>query len=143
MSASDYLENKLVDHLFRGMAFTAPTHLWVSLHSADPGDTGASELTGGNYGRVDAGASAYNIWKSTQNTALNEASSGTNGQTSNVNALTFPTANADWTTATHFGLWDSQTTGNFIGGGALSAPKTVQNGDTASFAAGALTVTVS
>ncbi len=142
MSASNYLENKLVDFLFRGMAFTPPTHIFLSLHSADPGDTGASELTGGGYGRVDVGASAYNIWKSTQGTSANEASSGTGGQTSNVNALAFAAATADWATATHFGLWDSLTTGNFLTGAALSAPKTVQNGDTPSFAADVLTVTI-
>ena len=35
------------------------TALYVSLHSADPGDTGASELTGGDYARVEVLAAGW------------------------------------------------------------------------------------
>jgi len=54
MSAmSDYLENKLVDHIFRGVSFTAPAALHVALFTAAPSDSGGgTEVSGGSYARA-------------------------------------------------------------------------------------------
>ena len=60
----------------------------------------------------------------------------------NNGAIAFPQATADWTQATHFGLWDAASAGNFLGGGALTQAKTVLNGDTAEFADQALTASM-
>ncbi len=126
MGASTYLANNLLDHVLKTASFPQPTNVYASLHSADPGTTGASELSGGAYARVQ-----HNTW--------NAAASGS---ATNSGLITFPTATADWTQATHFGLWDASTAGNFLGGGALDTAKTVQNGDTAEFADQALTATM-
>jgi hypothetical protein len=145
MSISNFLENALIDHILRGRAYTAPTQVYVSLHSADPTDTGANELTTANgYGtRPGGGATLYSAWKGTNNEVTNVASAGTGGQSANQNVITFPTCTGSaWVQATHFGLWDAATAGNFLGGGALTTPKTVQVGDTASFAANQLTFTL-
>lgn len=52
MSMTDYLEEKLLKHCANIAAFTAPSALYLALHTADPGDTGsASEASGGSYAR--------------------------------------------------------------------------------------------
>lgn len=144
MSAmSDYLENKLVDLLFRGQAFSAPV-IHVGLLTAAPSDSGGgTEVSGGSYARVKAAAGASQAltdWQATQ--GGNTASSGTGGQTSNTAAITFPTPTANWGTITHFGIYDASSGGNLLFWGALAQSKTVNNGDAApAFNAGQLTVT--
>lgn len=143
MSAlSDYLENKLVDHIFRGQSFTNPV-LYVGLLTAAPSDAGGgTEVSGNAYARVKAAAGASQAltdWKSTQNDNL--ASSGTGGQTSNTAAVSFPTPSATWGTVTHFGIYDASSGGNLLVHGVLSVSKTINQGDVVSFPAGSLSVT--
>lgn len=142
-SMSDYLENKLIDHLFRGTAFTAPATLYFGLLTAAPSDSGGgTEVTGGSYARVGVAASLANF-AGTQSAGSTVASSGTGGQTSNNGAITFPAPTANWGVVTHFAIYDAPTAGNLIAWAALTAPKTINNGDTApSFAAGAFTFTL-
>ena len=56
--------------------------------------------------------------------------------------VTFPTASASWGTVTHFAVWDASTSGNMLFHGALTASKTIDSGDTASFAATTLALTM-
>lgn len=50
---SDYLETRLLDHVFRGDPFTSPTELFVGLYTAAPADSGGgTEVTGGSYARA-------------------------------------------------------------------------------------------
>lgn len=140
---SDYLENKLIDHILRGQAFTAPANVYVALFTAAPSDSGGgTEVSGGAYARVQV-ASTLENWAGTQSAGSTTASSGTGGQTSNNGAITFPApSGANWGTITHFGIFDASTGGNLLFHGALTASKSVNDGDSApSFAAGALTVT--
>jgi len=137
---TNYLENQLVDHIFRNQTFSAPANLYISLHTADPGETGASEISGNNYGRATVASSLAN-WAGTQAAASTTASSGTGGVTSNNNAITFATPSATWGTITHFAIWDAVSTGNPLLYGELTTSKTINSGDTVSFAAAALTVT--
>ncbi len=130
MSISNAFEDNFLNHLFGLSTWTAPSGLYVSLHTADPGETGASEVSGNGYARVSAGVGGSNWTSSSQ-------------VVSNDNALTFtgPTP-SDWGTVTYFGLWDAATSGNYVGGAALTASRvTVINIDL-SFAAGALTATL-
>lgn len=136
---SDYLENKLVDHIFRATSFSAPSALYVSLHSDNPGETGLNEISGNAYARAGLAPSVSN-WKST-NGATSGASSGTGGQTSNAGLITFPTPTGTWGTVSHFAIWDSLTSGNVLFYGSLTITKTINQGDTVSFAPDALTVT--
>ena len=49
---SDYLEDKVLDHVFGGNAYTAPTTLYVALYTVAPSDTGGgTEVSGGGYAR--------------------------------------------------------------------------------------------
>lgn len=134
------LETKIQDWLFRKTAFgAAPTELWLSLHSADPVDTGASELAAtGSYTRArldpdDPGGTTN--WNS-----ITEP--GTAKTVTNKADITFPTATADWNTAvamTFWGLWDGKTPGstNFLIGGSITGSGVVVlNGNTLKFSGG-------
>lgn len=130
---SDYLEVQLRAHIFRTASFTKPTVLAVSLHTADPlDDASGTEVSGGSYARVQRDPLDAN-WT---------AASATAGLTDNAAALTFPAPTANWGVVTHFGIWDATTAGNLLIHGALTTPKTINNGDAApSFAIGDLDVT--
>jgi hypothetical protein len=138
---SDYLENKLVDHLFRTTTFTRPSPIFIALYTAAPSDAGGgTEVTGGSYARVSVTPLDAN-WNATQG-GTSGASSGTGGLTDNVADITFPAPTANWGTITHFGIFDASTSGNLLIWGALSQSKTVNNGDPApKFLAGALDIT--
>ena len=140
--ASDYLENKLIDHLFRTGTFAKPTGLYLALFTAAPSDAaGGTEVAGGSYARVNLAPSDTN-WRATQG-GTSGASSGTGGLTSNAVAITFPAPTADWGTVTHFGIFDASSGGNLLIWDALTAARTILNNDPAPvFADGALTVTV-
>ena len=142
MSAmSDYLENKLVDQIFRAQSAPTTSTLYVALYTAAPSDTGGgTEVTGGSYARVSVASSLAN-WAGTQSAGSTTASSGTSGATSNNNSITFPTPSATWGTVTHFALYDAASGGNELFWGALTIAKTVNTGDTVSFPAASLSVT--
>lgn len=131
MSASNFLELELLDHVLGNAAYTAPGTVYISLHTADPGETGANEVaSSNNYSRASVTNNATNF----------PAASA--GSKSNGTAINFATpSGAGWGTVTHFGIWDAASTGNFLFGGALTASKTINSGDTVSFAISALTIT--
>lgn len=140
---SDYLENKLIDYVFRGQTFTAPTTIYVALFTANPSDSGGgTEVSGGSYARVAVSSSLAN-WAGTQSAGSTVASSGTSGTTSNNATITFPAPSANWNTITGIGLFDASTSGNLLWWGALTTSKTVNGGDAApTFAAAALTIQI-
>lgn len=136
---TDYLENKVIDHLFRGTAYTAPATLYVSLHTAACSDSSTgTEVTGGSYARVAVTSNGTN-WANTQSSGTG-VSTGTSGTTSNSAAITFSAPTAPWGVVTHLGIYDALTAGNLLVCQPLTVSKTVNNGDAApSFAGGALT----
>lgn len=138
---SDYLENKLIDQLFRGQAFSFPSTLHVALLTAAPSDGGGgTEVVGGSYARVGVVASLANF-AGTQGAGTTVASSGATGTTSNNGAITFAAPTANWGAASHFGIYDAATAGNLLFYGALAQTKTINNGDAApSFLAGSLSL---
>ena len=142
MSAmSDFLENKLIDQLFRGQTAPTTTTLYVGLLTAAPSDSGGgTEVSGGSYARVSVASSLAN-WAGTQAAASTVASSGTGGQTSNNAASTFPTPAATWGTVTHFGIYDAASAGNLLFWGALTISKTINQADTVTFPAASLSIT--
>lgn len=137
---SDYLENKIIDWLLRGQAFTAPATVYVALFTTAPTDAGGGvEVSGGSYARVAVSSSLAN-WAGTQAAGSTTASTGTGGTTSNNGTITFPAPTAAWGVVTSFGVFDAASAGNLLFYANLTTPKTINNGDAApSFAAGALT----
>lgn len=132
---TDYTEGQVGAHIFRTASFTKPTGIFVGLMSAvTNGETSTvTELTGGSYARVAVGAPSDATWT---------GPTGGNGTFANAAVITFPTATADWVSATHFGIWDAVTAGNLLVYSPLTAARTVTNGSTASFGIGTLTVQV-
>lgn len=137
---TDYVENKIVDWMFRGQTFTPPASLYVGLLTAAPSDSAAgTEVTGGSYARVAVAGSLAN-WAGTQGAGTTVASSGNTATTSNNGAVTFPAPTANWGVATHFGIYDAASAGNLLFYAALTSSKTINNGDSAPvFPAAALT----
>jgi hypothetical protein len=135
---SDYMENKLIDQMFRGQAFTFPSTLYFGLFTVTPSDTGGgTEVTGGAYARVAVTASLTNF-AGTQSAGSTTASTGVTGTTSNNGAITFPAPTANWGSVVAVGIFDAVTTGNLLAWGPISPSKTINNGDAApAYAAGA------
>lgn len=134
--ASDYLEDKLLDHTLRNTAFTSPTNVYVALFTSDPsvGNTDelleagtlTNEVSGNGYARKEATFSA--------------ASGGSITTSGNI---TFDPANGgDFGTITHVAIMDAVTTGNVLFYGQLATEKLIQDGDTFQITAGNLTVTL-
>lgn len=126
MSAkSDYLELKVLDHFLGTSATTAPTNVYLSLHTADPTDAGTgTEVSGNGYAR--------------QAITFAAASSGSAASSSPEE---FTASGGAFGTVTHFGIWDASTSGNLLYHGALTASKTIADGDTLRFASGNITIT--
>lgn len=119
---SNYLEDEIVDHIFGNGSFTPPaTYVALFTTAPDP-ETGSGgvEVSGGSYARQQV--SSWDI------------SSG--GATANTNEVAFPTATASWGTVVAAALYDAATAGNMLMSTSLAQSKTINNGDTAKFAAG-------
>ncbi|ARO88160.1 hypothetical protein EBAPG3_010440 [Nitrosospira lacus] len=140
---SDYLENKIIDYVFRGQTFTAPTTTYFALATTSGNDAGCgTEVSGGSYTRVAVTSSMAN-WAGTQSAGSTTASSGTGGTTSNNATITFPAPTASWGTVVEYCVFDASTAGNLLFRAALTTSKTVNNGDAApSFAAGSSTLQI-
>jgi hypothetical protein len=141
---SDYLENKLIDHLFRTTTFTAPAGVYVALGTAAADNSFTEIASTGGYARVSCGK-ADASWNATQGGTAG-ASSGTGGGTANAGTVTFPSPSATWNSSadiTHFALYDASSGGNMLFWGTLTVAKRVYAGDAApTFPAGSLTVTL-
>ncbi len=133
---SDYLEKKLLDHVFGGSAYTSPATLYFGLATATITDattgTTVTEPSGGSYARVGV----------TNNTTNFPAASGTTATKKNGTVINFPEATASWGKVTHFFIADAATGGNILAYAALDSSKTIDKGDLPRFNANALTITL-
>lgn len=126
MAMSDYLEKKLLDHVYGGSAFTQPSSWYVALFTSDPADDASgTEVSGGGYQRTAYGPTV---------------TSGTSPQAENASDITFPQATADWGTVTHVAIFDAQTGGNMLDYGPLTQSVDVQKDGVFKILAGDLTV---
>jgi hypothetical protein len=130
MSASDYLEGKILDHVFGLASYTAPANLYVALFTAAPNDAGGgTEVSGNAYARVQVTNSSA-TWTRTTSTISNSID------------ITFPAPTpSDWGTLTHFAVFDASSGGNQIGWSSLTAPTSTSAETAVKFTAGALTIT--
>lgn len=134
-SKSNYLENKLLDGVLGGPTFTPPATVYVALSTAAYSEA----ATGAAMSEVATAGTGYARVVMTNNATNWPAAVG--GSKSNAVAATFPVALGAWGTVLSFYLCDAATGGNVLYGGDLATPRTVAAGDTASFAAGSLTIT--
>jgi hypothetical protein len=127
MSFSNFLETEILDHVFAGAAYTAPTTLYLALFTAAPGETG-----GGT--EVTTSGTAY---------ARETVAFTTTGNTTSNNAsVEYSTATATFGTVTHVGVFDAATSGNLMAYATLSSPKTIETGDVFRVPTGDLDITL-
>jgi hypothetical protein len=109
MSLSNYQENKVLDHVYGGPDFTRPATVYVSLHFANPGETGANEITA-----ITRRAVTNN------STNFPAASNGSKALSATLN-FGPTTGNTTIANATHIAIWDASTGGNLLDYGAFDA----------------------
>ncbi len=131
MSAlSNYLENKLIDALFRSVPFTGPTTVYFGLFTGSPTDVGGgTEVTGGSYARVAVGANSGNFSATNAPDSTNSPSSGQSGTSYNLVDIQFPAPTANWGLIVAMAVFDAPTGGNMLVYGAVTPNKTINSGD--------------
>lgn len=123
-AASNFLENAIVNSVLRGAAFPSVAKNYIALHTVNPTDTGAGEVTTTAwpaYERMDAalGADVSTGW-----------TAPSNGTSKNAKQLIYPVFNGTSDlTVTHFSIWDAKTGGNMLVHAVMDSPRTVQTGD--------------
>jgi hypothetical protein len=123
---SDYLENKVLDHVLRNTSYSSPTTVYVGLYTSNPTDTNSgTEVTGGSYAR--------------QSLSVTAASGGIVTSSADV---TFPQCTALWGSVGFIGILDAVTSGNLLMHTALTTAKTIDVGDILKITTGNLTVTL-
>jgi hypothetical protein len=121
---SNYLENKILDHVLKNTSYTSPTTVYLGLYTSDPTDAGSgTEVSGGSYARQPISFAA--------------ASSGSSASNADI---TFPQATGSWGTVGYVGILDQLTSGNLLFHTALTTSKTIDSGDIFKVTSGNLTV---
>lgn len=145
MSATDAFETDLLKLIFTNVNIpnigdatglrgsSSNGVFYVSLHTADPGETGnqtTSEATYTSYARISINRNTSG-WTISGNSATNAVT------------LSFPACTGGSSNVSHFGIGTNASgAGNLLLKGALTANLAISNGITPSFAVSALTITV-
>jgi hypothetical protein len=125
---SDYAEKLLLDWSMTTGSATRPTAWFVALYTAAPSDSGGgTEVSTGGYSRK---------------AVTFAAATSPGGTTSNTGAVSFTASGANYGTVTHIGIFDASTGGNLLWHGAMTASKTVNDGDTLEFSIGNIDLTL-
>jgi hypothetical protein len=134
-AASNYLENKVLDHVLRNTAYTQPSGLWLALFNNTSTNTAANLEAGTLTDETSTSGTAY----ARKTVAFSASSSGTAATSATV---TFDAATANWGTITHVAIMDGATAGagNVLFYGAVTTAKTIETGDTFQVTSGNLTV---
>ena len=130
---TNYLEDKIMNHVFGSTTFTKPTNYYVGLLTATPSDSaGGTEVSGGSYAR--------------QICSFTITGTGT-AQAANTSAITFPTATADWGIVGWIGIYDAVSSGNLVAFQNLqksdfstTTTKTINDGDIFKFNASTIKI---
>ncbi|MFN8712747.1 MAG: hypothetical protein ACK5Z2_07825 [Bacteroidota bacterium] len=134
MSKSNLLENDLLEKMFKNttIPWDANTNLFVSLHTADPGEAGTqltSEANYTSYARATVSRSGTG-WTVTGNQVVNAA------------LVQLPLCTGGSSVCTHFAVGTAASgAGQILYKGALSSSLSVSNGIQPQFNAGALVIT--
>jgi hypothetical protein len=120
---SNYLENKVLDHILGTTSYTMPT-VYLALYTVAPTDsTSGTEVSGGSYERKAV--------------SFNASSSGTATNSANVDFTGMPTA-----TVVAVAVCDALTSGNILVYGSLTSSRSVTSGDTLRIASGDLSISL-
>jgi hypothetical protein len=123
---SNFLENKLLDHVLRNTSYTSPTTVYVGLFTSDPTDAGTgTEVSGGSYARQ-----------------ILSVTTATDGIVTSSADVTFPQATGSWGTVSHIGLLDALSSGNLLMHTPLTTSRLIESGDILKISTGNLTASL-
>jgi hypothetical protein len=136
-AASNYLENKVLDHVLTATAYSAPGTRYLALFNNTSGNAAANLEAGTLTDEVTTSSSAY-ARKAVTFAAASGGSSATNA------TVTFDAATASWGSVTHIAVMDGGTagSGNVLFWGAVTTAKTIDSGDTFQVTSGNLTISL-
>jgi hypothetical protein len=128
-SKSDYLENKILDHILGGPDFTRPATVYLALYTTGQNDAGAgTEVSAGGYARLSITNNATNF------------PAAASGAKSNGVDFVFPEATNAWGLVVAWALLDAATAGNMLYWGDFTQTQTIGVGSAAKVKAGDLDV---
>lgn len=122
---SDYLENELLDHVFRNAAYSSPSAVYLALFTTAPTDAGGgTEVSTGGYAReaITFGAAS-------------------GGAIANTSAVEFTASGANFGTILAVGIFDASTSGNLLAWNEITSV-VINDGDTLNFPIGDIDVTL-
>lgn len=125
-SATDYLENKLLDHALGTTTFTKPAAVYVGLYTVAPSDSASgTEVSGGSYAR--------------QSATFTAASGGSSANDTNIDFNGMPAC-----TVVAVGIFTSATpaSNDLLFWSTLATSRTLLAGDAIRISTGALSVTL-
>lgn len=134
-AASNYLENKVLDHVLTATSYTAPGTRYLALFNNTSGNAAANLEAGTLSDEVSTSGTAYNR-KAVTFAAASGGSSATNA------TVTFDAATASWGSITHVAVMDASSSGNVLFWGAVTTAKTIDSGDTFQVTSGNLTISL-
>ncbi len=123
----DTAEQAFLSHLLRGVTAPDWTPVKVSLHTANPGSSGAHEVTGGSYARVQVNTDKWTV----------PVGIGAGSASYNTDNLVF--TSMPETSVTYVGLWSNDGT-VFIMSSPFDVSQSVSAGATYTILAGRLRV---
>lgn len=125
-SYTDYLEDKVLRHVFTNTTYTPPATIYVGLFTVAPTDTGGgTEVSGTSYARQSA---AFSV-------------SGTGTTATNSANIEYPAAGSAWGTVVAVALFDASTAGNMLAWADLISSRSITAGDIFRIPASGLTIT--
>lgn len=125
---TNYLEDKLLDHVLRNIVYTPPATIYLALFTTATTDAGGgTEVTGGSYVRK----------------AVTFVVAGAAGAGHRENSVAVEFTNMPAATVTHGAFYDALTVGNMLLHGALTASQTLAAGANLRFSIGEIDVFLS
>ena len=131
-AASDYLEDKVLDHVLGNTTYTPASGRYLGLFTSDGG---LESNSSGSWTEISSSGTAY----AREAISFSAASSGS---ASNSATVTFSAATANWGTITHVAVMDASSAGNVLFYGAVTTSKTIESGDTFQVSSGNLTISL-
>ena len=116
---SSYLDNKVLDHVFKGTSYATPTKYLAIFRSGD----GLTENNSGTWDANELQSTAQGYHRIALADSTFDAASSS-AIKNNVN-YEFPVAESDWGTVSHVAIMDAETEGNVLAWGAIRNPVTM------------------
>lgn len=126
MAMTNFLEDKMLNHIFKNINYTAPTKVYAGLFTTTPTETtNGTEVAGNGYVRQPI-----------------TFATATNGTIVNSGDVIYPSATGAWGTIKGCAFFDAQIGGNMLFYADLQVQKIVGLDDQLVFKANNLTVTL-